>query len=695
MPVSPADNRSDVAQLLESLPSDLDVRYRAALEELSLRSRQLADAQRLARLGSWEWDIPRNVVTWSDELYRIYGYEPQEFVPTYQRFLERVHPHDRESVDTRNHQAFADHQPFEDVKRIVRGNGTEILMRTQGEVICDDAGAPLRMLGVCEDVTDQVRAQEARAHLAAIVEGSADTIISVDGRRIVQTCNPGAERMLGVKAADLIGHPVSRVLDKTGLGMLTRILAGASPVRDDCHVRSSDGTSIAVSLAVSGLPDREGGAALVARDMTERQDWEARLQYLADHDAVTGLLSRRAFERELEEATPQRRRGDRGTLVVFDLDNFKDVNDTWGHAAGDEVLRHAASLVRQTLRADDVLARLGGDEFAALLRGAGREDAERVTAAALAALRTGVPSPDGRQRARVSASAGLAEISFGAEAADLLAQADAALYDAKDAGRDRFVFATRTDDARQKMRQRMTWSQRLETALQGDGLVVHAQPIVRTADRVVTSHELLVRLRDADGTLIAPGAFLEVAERYGLIGRIDLAVLERAVAAASATPGSAFAVNVSGVSICDPTYVDAAEQLLLEHREAAGRITMEVTETAAISDIVRARNAAERLAATGYGLALDDFGAGFASFHYLRHLPFDTVKIDRDYVRAANGSGPDTVVVRAVADVARALGKRTVAEGVEDEETFQAVKAMGIDYAQGFHLGRPAPLPLL
>jgi diguanylate cyclase (GGDEF)-like protein/PAS domain S-box-containing protein len=666
-------------------------------DELRRSERRLAEAQRLARLGSWEWDIAADAVLWSDELYRIYGLEPGAIVPSYEEFLARVHPDDRESVDQRNRRAFADHQPFEDVKRVVRPDGSVFLMRTQGEVVVDDDGTPVRMLGVCEDVTAEIRAREAESVLASIVRSSNDAIFSVVPEGEIVTWNPAAERLFGYPAAEAIGSPAAILVPmhvRREDARLLRATLDGEPVDawETTRVRR-DGTEVAVSLLLSALPVRsDGGRAVsvVARDITERKRFEAQLQHLAEHDGLTELCNRRRFDDELLRAVADAgRHGETGALLLLDLDDFKFVNDTFGHGAGDELLRSVAGALQSRVRATDVLARLGGDEFAVLLTRTGTEEARRVAADLLAAVRDHTVIVD-RRRVRVTTSIGV--VVFDGDSGskeDVLAAADRAMYQAKDAARDRFTIVAGAPPAR--TRRHCTWESRIREALERDGLRLHCQPIRDLQRNEVTRYELLLRMLEPDGTLVPPTAFLGVAERLGLIHAIDRWVVAQAIGLAASYRDTTFAVNLSGRSMDD----DALLPLIRDELERTGadphRLVFELTETAAIASMTEAQRFAEELTALGCELAIDDFGAGFGSFFYLKHLPAAYLKIDGDFVRSPR-SRTDQLVIEAIVGMARGLGKRTIAEFVGDDATVEMLTAVGVDFGQGYHLGRPFPV---
>jgi diguanylate cyclase (GGDEF)-like protein/PAS domain S-box-containing protein len=665
--------------------------------ELRLTKDRLEEAQRLARLGSWEWDIVNNRVTWSDELFRIYGLEPGEMEPTYERFLERVHPDDREAVDERNRKAFADHRPFEDVKRAQRPDGSEFLMRTQGEVIEDSDGKPIRMLGICEDVTIEKNAAEAQAMLASVVHSSDDAIITraVDGQ--VSSWNPGAERLYGYTEQEMLGEEWGTLIPAETRAAeddaVRRAIAGERVEHYEARRIRKDGSLIDVSVTISPLRDAEGaviGISTIARDITERKRFEAQLKHLANNDPLTGLYNRYRFEEELaEELAAGQRYGSAGAVLILDLDNFKYVNDGFGHGAGDEVLRGVSELLRGRLRRSDVLARLGGDEFAILLRSADETHARSVAQALLEVVRAYTPQVDG-QPVRMTASIGVTLIDHeSSQPGDLMADADRAMYDAKDSGRDRVMFLD-PEDRNSGPGGGRGWEHRIRTALEEKRFELHLQPILELSSGEVTQGELLLRMRGDDG-LIPPNAFLGDAERLGLIHAIDRWVVSQAIELLAERSDICLEVNLSGHSTGDEQLLRRIRGELEQSGVAPERLILEITETAAIASIDQARRFAEALRDLGCRFALDDFGAGFGSFYYLKHIPVDFLKIDGDFVRSPR-SPADALVVESIVHMAQGLGKKTIAEFVEDEATLEALRAQGVDYAQGFHIGRPGPV---
>jgi diguanylate cyclase (GGDEF)-like protein/PAS domain S-box-containing protein len=427
---------------------------------------------------------------------------------------------------------------------------------------------------------------------------------------------------------------------------------------------------------------RDGGSGLVEGvlvDITEQRRAAESLRYHADHDVLTGLVNRRRFEEELERCGGDPK-GSGGAVVIVDVDHFKFVNDSLGHEAGDAVLRGVASSLRERVGARGLPARLGGDEFAVLLPGAGEQEARDLALSLLHAVRSR------ETRVPVTASAGISVFDAGRmqDPGDALVAADIALYEAKENGRDRVATFTGQQG------QRLTWVGRIRRAIEAERLVLHSQPIVDLATGEAVGEELLVRMLDESGQVVMPSAFLPTAERFGLIRDIDRWVVARALELIAA--GRRVSVNLSARSVSDPELTSRVEQGLRQAGADPGLLVFEITETAAAADMEDVRAFAERVQRLGCGLALDDFGTGFGSFIYLKHLPVSELKIDMEFVRHVSHSRADRRLVESIVMIAQALGVRTVAEGVEDDATLGLLRKYGVDFAQGWHLGAPAPV---
>ncbi len=638
----------------------------------------------------------------------LLGFEPEELVGRSGDQL--VHHEDLPVILAMRNRA-RDADDVSGTFRLLRRDGRPVWVEAKLRVVRDPAtGKPRQTHTIVRDVSDRLEAQRALAEAeerfrTAFEEGAAGmAIVSLDGW--ILRVNRALCAITGYPHAGLQARPMHSLLhpdDREHEELETeRMVAGQiATARGERRYLHEDGRFVWVSVSTTLVRDA-GGRPLhlltQAQDVTERRRYEAELRHMADHDALTGLLNRRAFERELERHVDHvARYGPRGAAVLLDVDRFKNVNDTLGHGAGDDLLGRVARALRERLRDGAVIARLGGDEFAVLVPEGGPADAEATACELLEAIRlVRISTPSGRMRA-VSASIGVAP--FDSErltGEDVLVNADLAMYEAKEGGRDRVACHGSATESSARPVSRMSWTDVIRDALDEERLVLQAQPIMELASGEIRQYELLLRMRDPLGELISPAAFLPVAERYDLIGAIDKWVVRRAIAMLGAELERknrlVFEVNISGRSTGDPELLELIERELDEHHVDPDQIIFEITETTAVGNIPRAQEFAAHLNALGCRFALDDFGAAFASFYYLKHLPFDFLKIDGEFVRSCLDNRTDQLVIQAVVDIARGLGKRTVAEMVGDQATVEMLTAMGVDHAQGYHIGRPAPL---
>jgi diguanylate cyclase (GGDEF)-like protein len=504
-----------------------------------------------------------------------------------------------------------------------------------------------------------------------------------------------AERLANGTLADL-----TRAMESLAAGDLNAVRARV----DNRRVVVQSGAELgAMAISFNTMQDEVARTAVALGGAREElRSSRHHLEQLAATDPLTGLSNRRHFEEQLDREVTLRTRATRSketsALMVLDLDNFKYVNDSHGHAVGDVVLQKIAILLAERLRSTDVIARLGGDEFAILLPDVPTTQVATIAADLGNAIRSSRFTLDSGQHLRLSVSIGVTTFG-GADdltPAELLVNADIAMYDAKAAGRDRVSVAA-TDIHQARAKTRYTWLQRIREGLDSDRFELHAQPILHLASATITQYELLVRMRGDTGELIPPGAFIDIAERSGAIRDIDLWVVRSACRLIRQEHAhgriSRMEINVSGVSVSDPEFVSLIEPELAALGDLAPQLVFELTETAAVTNLAHARAFADGIRPFGCGLALDDFGVGFGSFYYLKHLPCDYLKIDGEFIRTLSQSPTDQVFVRAMVELARGLGKRTIAEFVEDQPTLELIRDLGVDFAQGYHIGHPVALP--
>ena len=551
-----------------------------------------------------------------------------------------------------------------------------------------------------------------------------DAVITLDSKNRVLHLNPSATELIGRPNASTLGQPLTQLLtfrhESDGkLFKLDNHLAALAD-RKSLHIdlvpesgdsNQSDGSSspqdtvLRLSISQSANPDDEtAGHILVLRDISGERKLTRKLEFQANHDALTGCTNRLYFEnrlRDLLDDIPHSAL--RHALCYIDLDQFKVVNDTCGHGAGDRLLQDLTGNLSSLCRKGDVLSRLGGDEFGLLLLDISADNAKRIADKVHDFFQNYVFHYEGRGFS-VRASIGFVPLDENwSNVGDVLAAADLACYAAKDRGRNN-VYVYAADDA--AMYQRSSELQRLpelQKALQEDRFRLHVQPIAKIdrslAGYTIEHFEFLLRLTAEDGSEITPFTIIEAAERYGLMRQIDRWVIRQAlrmVADIGDGQGSdcGYSINLSGQSAADPTLIDFIEAEYAALGINPTQIWFELTETAAISNFSVAVELARRIREMGSGIALDDFGSGLSSFGYLKNLPIDVLKIDGQFVQDIVDNTVDQAMVRAINEVARSMGILTIAEFVESQAAVDVLRDIGIDYVQGYHIGKPGPLPI-
>ncbi len=429
-------------------------------------------------------------------------------------------------------------------------------------------------------------------------------------------------------------------------------------------------------------------------DISNEKRREEQIVYLAEHDALTGLVNRRYFQERLaHHISFGQRYGHESALLFLDLDQFKYINDTYGHQAGDAYLLQVAVSLKNSLRDTDILGRLGGDEFGVILPFADRGEAVNVAENVLASL-SSTEWRHEEQQVHISASIGISLFpSDDKEPSQVLAEADAAMYLAKAQGRNRYHVYSKEDQGMARMQAKVEIENMIRDALNNDRVVLHYQPIFNLETGEISHHEALVRIIDADNNLIMPSNFIKTAERFGLIKEIDRWVFAKAVGvvAESLQAGSIVdvAINLSGKHIDDSEFHTWMHELLQKNQGVAEHIIIELTETAAVESLITAKKFIDSMSQKGCRFALDDFGVGFSSFQYIKNLPVDYIKIDGSFVRNLHVDEADRVFVRAAVDIAKSMGIHTIAEFVENEKIMCVLKGLGADFGQGYYLGRP------
>lgn len=541
----------------------------------------------------------------------------------------------------------------------------------------------------------------------ALLENLPDAIVLIDERGFIAYANAAAECLFGRPIDDLAGTALPTLLAEPygdEYAALLRRFADGEQLevpgeRREVVAQQPDGSGVAMELSLSEV--RVGqvrSLAAIGHDIRDRKREEARLRQMAEQDSLTGLANRVSFEHALTRHIDYAARyGSAGCVIALGIDSFKYVNEALGAAAGDEVLAGLAELIQGRLRKTDVLARVGGDVFGILVHGADRSKAISLAEELLGIARRHAFVIDG-EGIRISMSAGVTSLDerqvVGVE---LLAEAETAMSAAKEAGRDRVLGYDPT--GRSEMDERRAWTERVRLATERGLFVLTSQPIVNIEKGVATQHEILLRMRDDGGGLVEPSSFLATAERFGLIGGIDRWVTQQAVRLIAAHNADGreltLEVNLSGQTMGDARFPDEVRRELTSSGIDPASLIFEVTETAAVADMDHARLFAKSLAKVGCRFALDDFGAGYASFYYLKHLPISYLKIDGEFVKELPHSHTDQLIVRALVQACQGMGIKTIAEFVTDQTTMDMVRELGVDFAQGYHLGKPEPVSAL
>lgn len=625
-----------------------------------------------------------------------------------------VHPEDRKDLVGR---LLREGELVEAEYELRRKDGSTITVSENARANRDASGVVIGFEGTITDVTSRKRTEtrlfEEKERAQVTLQAIVDAVITTDRDGIIDYVNPVAEHLTGWTAGKAIGRSIGEVVrlaseadhapveDPVYRAMVERATVTLS---DQTMLIGFKGGEIAIQASAAPIRDRDGvvvGAVMVFHDVSRERRMKRLLSYQAAHDELTGLINRREFENRLNSAfnTALDDPAVTHVMVYVDLDQFKVVNDTCGHAAGDELLRQVTGLLQTRVRNADTLARLGGDEFGILLQNCTIEVAQQIAEGIRQGIRDFRFSWEGNMM-QIGASIGLVALNHRTESiASLLSAADMACYSAKDGGRNRVQ--TYDPESASALHREMRWVSRLTSANDEGRLDLVFQPIVPVAvDGDSRPHyELLLRLRDEEGRVVMPSEFIPAAERYNVMPLLDGWVVERALRdlVPSRRDGVheapyTIAINLSGTTLSDQGFLESLIQQLEEHEPTPGVLCFEITETAAIANLASASYIMREITSRGCLVSLDDFGSGLSSFNYLRNLPVHYLKIDGQFVQDVAEDRVDRSLVEAIVQVGRSMGVYTVAERVETQAVFDTLKEIGVGYVQGYLLGKPTPI---
>lgn len=712
--------RAADGQALRMIGTHTDITAQKAAEaELRTLTRRVRMATRGGGIGLWEVDVATGAVWWDSITMQLFDITPEEFRNIDTEWRARIHPADLLHTELEFKAALEDRRTkgSDDAGweyRIIRRNGDVRHIRARAQLLHQPDGST-KLVGANWDITDQKRLADAlyeeKERLRITLHSMGDAVISTNAEGRITYLNPIAEIMTGWSAAQAFDQPIIDVFrvvdDETGADILNPVteclrtqrpyylLEGATLIR-------RDGDKRAISDSAAPILSPSGdlvGAVLIFQDVTKARAAQRDLTFAALHDALTGLANRLAFERALTDAvTKAGPEGRVHALCFIDLDRFKIVNDTAGHAAGDALLREISAALRSTVRGHDLVARLGGDEFAVLLHDCQVEDAERIATKLVQAVK-GLRFNWGGRAYDVGASAGVAVIDAQAEtAAAIMAQADMACYASKSGGRGMVSVYQPGSEANTTDQNDPNLVTILKSALAHDQFVLFAHEThdLQAPGLPLRHLDVLIRMIGADGKLIEPSRFIPAAERYDMIGQLDRwvihTVLARYGAQIMAHDGLVLSVNLSAQSLTDRLIWPYILEHLQQYKVSPDRLNIELTETSVINNIAAAERLTSTARAAGCHVTLDDFGSGLSSFSYLKRFQIDHIKIDGSFVRNMLDSPYDHTLVKAIHQVGQTIGVRTIAEFIQDQRTITALAEIGVDFGQGYVFGQPRPL---
>ena len=714
--------------VIDRQPRQLDKKQREVLSHLAIAAvralegrRALMAERRLLETASQAAAVLSNsldailtlsldgtVTHWNGAAQRLFGFSAEEMLGKPRTALVPLHLEDelgdleaklKSSVTGFNFETVRTHQ-----------NGDLIAVSVSVAPILNSHGELTGATKIIRDIREQVRAAQvmadSEARFRALSEASPLGVFATDAQGSCTYTNAQWQKIYGLTLMQSLGngwtatlHPDDQaaVLQewqramalRVEFDMEFRIFRSGGQTR---HVRSRARGNLGVDGSVKGYVGS-------VEDVTEQRRLSSEMRHRATHDSLTGLVNRGEFETRLSRILNTAHKDlSEHALLVIDLDQFKLVNDACGHSVGDQLLQQVSKLLSQTVRASDTLARLGGDEFALVLDQCSIEQAQRV-AQKICDRMDDFRFVHEARRFRVGASIGLVSIdSRWSTVESLMQAADTSCYSAKEAGRNRVHAWFDTDQAMQARKGEMQWAARIEHALDENRFVLYAQRIERLDDQVCGAYaEVLVRMIDRDGSLVQPGAFLPAAERFHFASRIDRWVLRHAIdtlrSLEQLSAVDTLCVNLSGQSIGDRVFHQQAIEVLTNAGfDICERLCLEITETSAVTNITDAAVFIDHVRTLGVRIALDDFGSGASSFGYLKQLKIDMLKIDGQFIRDLLDDPLDDAAVRCFVEVARVIGVKTVAEFVDRSEVLERVRAIGVDFAQGYFLHKPEPI---
>lgn len=662
---------------------------------------RLKRSQAIAGIGTWDWGITENTLTWSDEIYRIFGVKPQQFGASYEAFLNFIHSDDRQMVINAVDQAINQNKPYRVSHRICRVDGSIRHVQENGRVYYNNQRQPVRMLGTVQDVTEQKNTENKLLLADTMFQNAYEGILTTDSELNIIAANPAVTRLTGFSHDSLTKRTILKLLSESNnpysIRPILRSIHSSNRWRGELECHRYNASPFPALVSITGIRNGAEQASqfvITLIDISKIKENEEKLHYLAHYDQLTGLPNRTLFLKDFQQTLSlANKRNTHVALFYIDLDGFKEINDSQGHNVGDELLKEVSDRLRHLEERDLRIARLGGDEFALFQVGKSYEESQQLARKIIETLQINKNFND--YRLEVSASVGLTHSpQDGTDMLQLIKQADQAMYHAKDMGKNNFQ--NYDPEEGERLRNRLQLISDMHDAIQDQSFDLHIQPKYSQYNKGKIEGEALVRWQHPERGFISPLEFIPIAEETGQILSIGEIVLQKTCQFIQRWQTSnhlpiKIAVNLSSRQLHDDKLVNKIQKVLANHHITADTLEFEITESVVMEDTERNLYILEQLRQMGATIAIDDFGTGYSSLSQLKKLPVNILKIDRAFINRLPDDQDDCSIVSAIITMAHSLGLNVVAEGVETQIQKDYLNNLNCDQLQGYFLSKPMP----
>jgi diguanylate cyclase (GGDEF)-like protein/PAS domain S-box-containing protein len=662
----------------------------------------LIQAQELAHIGHWELNLERNSLYWSDEVYRIFGLKPQEFGATYEAFLEFVHPDDLEMVKEAYSSSVAEKRDYQIAHRVLTKDGEVRYVEEHCSHDYDRDGNVMRSIGTVHDITEQKLAQERLLLTAKVVENTTNGVLITDAHQKIVYVNDALCRISGYSSEELKGeYPTllsSGWHDEAFYTKMWKSIEESGQWYGEIRDRRKNGEHYIAEISIFVLKNEAGTITnyiAISDDITEKKEKEELIHSLAYYDSLTDLPNRVLFKQKFNDAIENAKQEEsRCALLFFDLDNFKNINDTLGHIVGDRLLKAVADRLKKVLRKEDMLSRIGGDEFTVIIH-QGEDPVEIAHIAEQINAAVAVPFAIDNNELFIGASIGISIYPTDGEDSDeLVKAADTAMYHVKDTGKSSYQFFT--EELNQMTTERLMIENELRHATQRNEMFLVYQPKIDLNTGQVYGMEALLRWNHPQMGFIPPDKFIPIAEETGQINQIGTWVALQAMLDTRRLHLAGFgelvvSVNVSSVQVAQENFVSVLLSTLLNTEIEKAKVEIEITESSLMQQVEEVMEKLKAINEYGVKLSIDDFGTGYSSLSYLKKLPVQTLKIDRSFIDDIVNDADDRSITSSIISLAHNMGMEVVAEGTENLEQIAVLRELGCEKAQGYYYARPMP----